>query len=66
MRNKRKINIKKIFIIFIISYSIISYNKFINKKNQELLDNYNNFCEYAENQGIKATKENYKIYLEQK
>lgn len=59
--NKRKIKRNILIIIFIIL--IIKYVGFMNNYNKKAFAVYDNFVNYAEQNGLTISQENYKAYL---
>lgn len=59
--NKRKIKRNILIIIFIIL--IIKYVGFMNNYNKKAFAVYDNFVNYAEQNGLTISQENYKAYI---
>lgn len=59
--NKRKI--KRNILIIIFTILIIKYVEFMNNYNKKAFAVYDNFVNYAEQNGLTISQENYKAYI---
>ncbi len=60
---------KKYLIILLLIICIIAFQKYIaamHKYNNNMITSYDNFVQYAKENGIKLTQENYKIFIDSK